>query len=282
MPVNLNENSMQQFQNLPAHVQQRIADQSAMDRTGQAGGIFPASQADLDRQTAREFNPIESQLDKLRSMTLDDAMYGVLDTLEGAEDVLSPIQTLFPDISRPGGEFSGMSPEEIQQGLNSHVASYYDMVGRVPDETVAGFDAVTNPLTLDRANYPQQGGPDPDHVSGFMRFLGEGLTTPVNLAEGVGLLSGAGLGVKGLVTAIRKKMEKMKSKPATTQPSRKSKPESPQSKAELMEELKALERIQIASKAQERTGGMPFSHRRARDRQQKRIDDLRRLTDGQD
>jgi hypothetical protein len=283
MPVNLNENSMQQFQNLPAHIQQRIADQSAMDRTGQYGGVFPASQAELDRQTAREFNPIESQLDKLRSMTLDDAMYGVLDTLEGAEDVLSPIQTLFPDISRPGGESYGMSPEDLQQGLNSHAASYYDMVGRVPDETVAKFDAVTNPLTFDRANYPPQAGPDPDSTSGFMRFLGEGLTTPVNLAEGGGLAFGVGLGVKGLMTAIKKKMKnKRKSKPDATQPPRKSKPKATQSKAELMEELTALERRQIASKAQERTGRMPFSHRRARDRQQKQIDDLRRLTDGQD
>ena len=52
--------------------------------------------------------------------------------------------------------------------------------------------------------------------------------------------------------------------------------------AALRQRLAEAERMQIASKAQERTGGMPFSHRRARDRQQKRIDDLRRLTDGQD
>jgi hypothetical protein len=292
MPVNLNENSMQQFQNLPAHVQQRIADQSAMDRTGQAGGIFPASQA-------------EQSADKFRSMTLDDAMYGGMDAalsvLGGAEKVFSPIQTLFPDISRPGGEFSGMSPEEIQQGLNSHVASYYDMVGRVPDETVAGFDAVTNPLTLDRANYPQQGGPDPDHVSGFMRFLGEGLTTPVNLAEGAGLLSGAGLGVKGLVTAIRKKMKnKMKSKPATTQPPRKSKPESPPKRSQKVgtregtrEELATLrrkiaegERKQIVLDQLKRNEGrIPMPQQIARKRQQDYLEELkqevRRLTNGQ-
>jgi len=44
MPVNLNENRMQQFQNLPAYKQQMIADQSAMGRTGQYGGVFPESQ----------------------------------------------------------------------------------------------------------------------------------------------------------------------------------------------------------------------------------------------
>ena len=44
MPVNLNENRMQQFQNLPAYKQQMIDDQSAMGRTGQYGGVFPESQ----------------------------------------------------------------------------------------------------------------------------------------------------------------------------------------------------------------------------------------------
>jgi len=306
MPVNLNENSMQQFQNLPAHVQQRIADQSAMDRTGQAGGIFPASQADLDRQTAREFNPIESQLDKLRSMTLDDAMYSVLDTLEGAEDILSPIQTLFPDISRPGGEFSGMSPEEIQQGLNSHVASYYDMVGRVPDETVAGFDAVTNPLTLDRANYPQQGGPDPDSFNAFMRSLGSQLETPVTAAMdayvGGRLLKGVRpkRQIKSLMATIRKKMDKMKSKPATTQPPRKSKPESPPKSSQKVgtgegtrEELATLrrkiaegERKQIVLDQLKRNEGrIPMPQQIARKRQQDYLEELkqevRRLTNGQ-
>ena len=298
MPVNLNENSMQQFQNLPAHIQQRIADQYTMDLTGQSGGVFPASQAELDRQTAREFNPIESQLDKLRSMTLDDAMYGVLDTLEGAEDVLSPIQTLFPDISRPGDEFYGMSPEEIQQGLNSHAASYYDMVGRVPDETVDRFDAVTNPLTLSRANYPPQG--DPNSINGFLRFLGEGLTTPVDLAEGAGLASGAGLGVRGLMTAIKKKMtNNMKSKYAKKPDAKMeislSSPKSSQEvgtidpfkekkkMAALRQTLAEAERRQIALNQQgERNQRIPMSHRIARDRQQKQIDDLRRLLDGQD
>ncbi len=298
MPVNLNENSMQQFQNLPAHIQQRIADQYTMDLTGQSGGVFPASQAELDRQTAREFNPIESQLDKLRSMTLDDAMYGVLDTLEGAEDVLSPIQTLFPDISRPADEFYGMSPEEIQQGLNSHAASYYDMVGRVPDETVDRFDAVTNPLTLSRANYPPQG--DPNSINGFLRFLGEGLTTPVDLAEGAGLASGAGLGVRGLMTAIKKKMtNNMKSKYAKKPDAKMeislSSPKSSQEvgtidpfkekkkMAALRQTLAEAERRQIALNQQgERNQRIPMSHRIARDRQQKQIDDLRRLLDGQD
>ena len=298
MPVNLNENSMQQFQNLPAHIQQRIADQYTMDLTGQSGGVFPASQAELDRQTAREFNPIESQLDKLRSMTLDDAMYGVLDTLEGAEDVLSPIQTLFPDISRPADEFYGMSPEEIQQGLNSHAASYYDMVGRVPDETVDRFDAVTNPLTLSRANYPPQG--DPNSINGFLRFLGEGLTTPVDLAEGAGLASGAGLGVRGLMTAIKKKMtNNMKSKYAKKPDAKMeislSSPKSSQEvgtidpfkekkkMAALRQTLAEADRRQIALNQQgERNQRIPMSHRIARDRQQKQIDDLRRLLDGQD
>ena len=298
MPVNLNENSMQQFQNLPAHIQQRIADQYTMDLTGQSGGVFPASQAELDRQTAREFNPIESQLDKLRSMTLDDAMYGVLDTLEGAEDVLSPIQTLFPDISRPADEFYGMSPEEIQQGLNSHAASYYDMVGRVPDETVDRCDAVTNPLTLSRANYPPQG--DPNSINGFLRFLGEGLTTPVDLAEGAGLASGAGLGVRGLMTAIKKKMtNNMKSKYAKKPDAKMeislSSPKSSQEvgtidpfkekkkMAALRQTLAEAERRQIALNQQgERNQRIPMSHRIARDRQQKQIDDLRRLLDGQD
>ena len=298
MPVNLNENSMQQFQNLPAHIQQRIADQYTMDLTGQSGGVFPASQAELDRQTAREFNPIESQLDKLRAMTLDDAMYGVLDTLEGAEDVLSPIQTLFPDISRPADEFYGMSPEEIQQGLNSHAASYYDMVGRVPDETVDRFDAVTNPLTLSRANYPPQG--DPNSINGFLRFLGEGLTTPVDLAEGAGLASGAGLGVRGLMTAIKKKMtNNMKSKYAKKPDAKMeislSSPKSSQEvgtidpfkekkkMAALRQTLAEADRRQIALNQQgERNQRIPMSHRIARDRQQKQIDDLRRLLDGQD
>lgn len=298
MPINLNENNMQQFQNLPAHIQQRIADQYTMDLTGQSGGVFPASQAELDRQTAREFNPIESQLDKLRSMTLDDAMYGVLDTLEGAEDVLSPIQTLFPDISRPADEFYGMSPEEIQQGLNSHAASYYDMVGRVPDETVDRFDAVTNPLTLSRANYPPQG--DPNSINGFLRFLGEGLTTPVDLAEGAGLASGAGLGVRGLMTAIKKKMtNNMKSKYAKKPDAKMeislSSPKSSQEvgtidpfkekkkMAALRQTLAEAERRQIALNQQgERNQRIPMSHRIARDRQQKQIDDLRRLLDGQD
>ena len=300
MPVNLNENSMQQFQNLPAHIQQRIADQYTMDLTGQSGGVFPASQAELDRQTAREFNPIESQLDKLRSMTLDDAMYGVLDTLEGAEDVLSPIQTLFPDISRPADEFYGMSPEEIQQGLNSHAASYYDMVGRVPDETVDRFDAVTNPLTLSRANYPPQGGPDPDNFNAFMRSLGSQLEMPVNAALdmylGGKLLKGVRpkRQIKSLMATIKKKMEKMKPKDVKKPDAKMELPLSPEvgtidpfrdkkALAALRQRLAEAERKQLVSKQQgERNQSMPFSHRIARDRQQKQIDELRRLLDGQD
>jgi len=246
MPVNLNENSMQQFQNLPAHIQQRIADQSAMDRTGQYGGVFPASQA-------------EQAADRFRSMTFDDAMYGGMDAaltvLGGAEKAFSPIQTLFPDISRPGidmadSPMAGMSPEEIQQGLNSYVAPTEDIFGnRVPDETLNRFDDVTNPLTLDRFINPPQS--DPDSFNAFMRSLGSQLETPVTAAMDATVLGKLLKGVrpkrqiKSLMETIRKKMDKMKSKP-----------ESPQSKAELIEELKVLERMQIASKAQESTGNV--------------------------
>jgi|TARA_R110000824_G_C15108162_1_gene666914 hypothetical protein len=291
MPVNLNENSMQQFQNLPAHIQQRIADQSAMDRTGQYGGVFPASQA-------------EQAADRFRSMTFDDAMYGGMDAaltvLGGAEKAFSPIQTLFPDISRPRDEFYGMSPEETQQGLDSHAASYYDMVGRVPDETVDRFDAVTNPLTLDRANYPQQGGPDPDSFNAFMRAFGSQVETPINLGMDALILKGLmkGRPIKSLLATVRKKMEKMKSKYAKKPDAKMELSLSPPKRSQevgiidpfkdkkemaaLRQRLAEAERRQIASKQQERTGYMPASHRRNRDRQQKQIDDLRRLTDGQD
>jgi len=299
MPVNLNENSMQQFQNLPAHVQQRIADQSAMDRTGQYGGVFPASQA-------------EQSADKFRSMTLDDAMYGGMDAaltvLGGAEKVFSPIQTLFPDISRPGidmadSNMAGMSPEEIQQGLNSHIAPSEDMFGnRVPDETFYGFDDVTNPLTLDRFINPSQG--DPDSFNAFMRSLGSQLETPVNVAldasVGGKLLKGVRpkRQIKSLMATIRKKMEKMKSKYAKKPDAKMELSLSPPKRSQevgtidpfkdkkemaaLRQRLVEAERRQLASKAQERNEHLPFSHRRARDRQQKQIDDLRRLTDGQD
>ena len=297
MPVNLNENNMQQFQNLPAHIQQRIADQSAMDRTGQSGGVFPASRA-------------EQAADRFRSMTFDDAMYGslgaALTVLGGAEKVMSPIQTLFPDISRPGidmadSPMAGMSPEEIQQGLNSHAASYFGMGGnRVPDETVDRFDAVTNPLTLSRANYPPQGGPDPDSFNAFMRSLGSQLEIPVNLALdmylGGKLLKGVRpkRQIKSLMATIKNKMDKMKSKPdakmkLTLSPPKRSQEvgtldpfRDKKALATLRQRLAEAERKQLVSKQQgERNQRMPFSHRRNRDRQQKQIDELRRLLDGQ-
>ena len=292
MPVNLNENSMQQFQNLPAHIQQRIADQSAMDRTGQYGGVFPASQA-------------EQAADRFRAMTFDDAMYGGMDAalsvLGGAEKVFSPIQTLFPDISRPGDEFYGMSPEEIQQGLNSHAASYFGMGGnRVPDETVDRFDAVTNPLTLSRANYPPQGGPDPDNFNAFMRTLGSQLEMPVNAALdmylGGKLLKGVRpkRQIKSLMATIKNKMDKMKSKPdakmkLTLSPPKKSQEvgtidpfRDKRALATLRQRLAEAERKQLASKQQgERNQRISMPQRIARDRQQKQIDELRRLTDGQ-
>ena len=298
MPVNLNENNMQQFQNLPAHIQQRIADQSAMDRTGQSGGVFSPSRA-------------EQAADRFRSMTFDDAMYGGMDAaltvLGGAEKVFSPIQTLFPDISRPGidmadSPMAGMSPEEIQQGLNSHVASGEDMFGnRVPDETFYGFYDVTNPLTLDRViNPPQE---DPDSFNAFMRSLGSHLEMPVNAAldmyMGGKLLKGVRpkRQIKSLMATIKNKMDKMKSKPDAKMKLTLSPPKSSQkvgTREGTREELATLrrkiaegERRQIAlDQLEKNEGRIPMPQRIAKKRQQDYLEELkqevRRLTNGQD
>tara|TARA_R110000796_G_scaffold121905_1_gene236185 strand:+ start:201 stop:845 length:645 start_codon:yes stop_codon:yes gene_type:complete len=122
--------------------------------------------------------------DELDSILANPQIKNLLTLMGGALDPAGQIRESFPDRSMEGAfEFEGLSPQDLQNTMNTN--------------DNFGGQGLGEAIPRER-EYPLAG--QPDSFNGLMRFIADGLETPVNTARDVGM----GGGVLGILGAAKK------------------------------------------------------------------------------
>ena len=122
--------------------------------------------------------------DELDSILANPQIKNLLTLMGGALDPAGQIRESFPDRSMEGSfEFDGLSPQDLQNSMNTNDNFSGKGLGEaIPKER----------------DYPLAG--QPDSFNGLMRFIADGIETPVNTSRNVGM----GGGVLGVLDSAKK------------------------------------------------------------------------------